>query len=60
MAEPKMRHWSASIRSRCPECDGQLTVLRVINGRGGAEYWAMQCMVCHGVHLDIVEPPTRH
>jgi Zn finger protein HypA/HybF involved in hydrogenase expression len=54
-------HPSASrVRARCPECNGQLTVLRVIPGRGGAEYWAMQCDTCHGVHLDIVEPPTMH
>jgi uncharacterized Zn finger protein len=51
---------TSSVRSRCPKCDAQLTILRVIAGRAGAEYWAMQCTSCHGVHLDIVEPPTRH
>ena len=43
-----------------PQCNARLTILRVIAGRAGAEYWALQCTSCHGVHLDIVEPPTRH
>ncbi len=47
---------SASIRSNCPDCDGQLKVLRVIGGRAGAEYWTMRCTRCGGIHLDIVSP----
>jgi uncharacterized Zn finger protein len=45
---------SAGIRSKCPDCDGQLKVLRVIGGRAGAEYWTMRCTRCGGIHLDIV------
>ena len=41
-------------------CVSPSTVSNVINGRGGSEYWALQCVACQGVHLDIVEPPTRH
>jgi len=45
---------SAAVRSNCPDCDGQLRVLRVIGGRAGAEYWTMRCIRCGGIHLDIV------
>jgi hypothetical protein len=38
----------------CPECDAELAVLRVIPGRA-AEYWAMRCTGCGGIHLNIVE-----
>jgi Transcription factor zinc-finger len=60
MAKPVTWQMTSPVRSRCPRCDAQLTILRVIAGRAGAEYWALQCTSCHGVHLDIVEPPTRH
>lgn len=46
---------SARVRSNCPDCDGQLRVLRVISGRAGAEYWTMRCIRCGGIHLDIVK-----
>jgi uncharacterized Zn finger protein len=54
---------AAAMRSHCPECEGQLKVLRVIPGRAGSEYWTMRCTRCGGIHLDIVEgsstsPPT--
>ena len=45
-----------SVLSSCPECNGELAVLRVINGRAGCEYWTMRCTHCGGIHLDIVEP----
>ena len=45
---------SADVRSNCPDCEGQLRVLRVIGGRAGAEYWTMRCTHCGGIHLDIV------
>ncbi|HZE52270.1 MAG TPA: hypothetical protein VE111_03215 [Bradyrhizobium sp.] len=45
----------ASVRSNCPQCDGQLRVLRVIGGRAGSEYWTMRCTRCGGIHLDIVK-----
>jgi uncharacterized Zn finger protein len=45
---------SAGVRSNCPDCDGQLKVLRVIGGRAGAEYWTMRCTRCGGIHLDII------
>jgi hypothetical protein len=60
MAEPAVKHLIYSVRTRCPDCDAELSVLSVINGRCGSEYWALQCIACHGVHLDIVEQPTRH
>jgi len=45
----------AEVRSRCPDCEGELAILRIIAGRGGAEYWTMRCTECGGVHLDIVK-----
>lgn len=50
-----------AVRSNCPQCDAELAVLRVIGGRGGAEYWTMRCTQCGGIHLDIVNasPPPR-
>jgi uncharacterized Zn finger protein len=45
---------SSAVRSQCPDCNGQLRVLRVINGRAGSEYWTMRCIHCGGIHLDIV------
>jgi uncharacterized Zn finger protein len=45
----------ATVRSNCPDCEGQLRVLRVIGGRAGAEYWTMRCIRCGGIHLNIVK-----
>ena len=47
---------SRTVLSKCPECDGDLTVLRVIGGRAGCEYWTMRCTDCGGIHLDILKP----
>ena len=47
---------SAPVMSNCPQCDAELAVLRIIPGRGGAEYWTMRCTKCGGIHLDIVKP----
>jgi len=44
------------VLSSCPDCTAALTVLRVISGRAGAEYWTMRCTRCGGIHLDIVKP----
>ena len=57
---PKIAY-STAARTHCPDCKGTLAVLRVISGRAGAEYWAMQCTACHGIHLDILrsEPKSR-
>ncbi len=49
---------SANVRSNCPDCEGNLKVLRVIGGRAGAEYWTMRCIRCGGIHLDIIRTPT--
>ena len=48
------------VRSNCPECKGQLRLLRVISGRAGSEYWTMRCTRCGAIHLDIVKasPPS--
>ena len=43
------------VKSHCPDCDAELTILRIIAGRGGAEYWTMRCTECGGIHLDIVK-----
>jgi hypothetical protein len=40
--------------NNCPECDAELALLRIIPGRA-AEYWAMRCTGCGGIHLNIVE-----
>ncbi len=40
--------------TNCPDCEADLTVLRIIPGRTGAEYWTMRCTKCGGIHLDIV------
>ena len=50
------RIYTRNVLSSCPECDGDLTVLRVIGGRAGCEYWAMRCTDCGGIHLDILKP----
>jgi uncharacterized Zn finger protein len=59
---------SATARSHCPDCAGDLAVLRVIAGRTNseakAEYWTMRCTKCGGIHLDILKaaagPAERH
>ena len=53
---PRPRIYARNVLSNCPECDGDLTVLRVIGGRAGCEYWTMRCTDCGGIHLDILEP----
>ncbi|WBL79942.1 hypothetical protein I3J27_05795 [Bradyrhizobium xenonodulans] len=50
------RIYSRDVLSECPECDGELSVLRVIGGRAGCEYWTMRCTDCGGIHLDILKP----
>jgi uncharacterized Zn finger protein len=50
------RIYTRMVLSNCPECDGDLAVLRVIAGRAGCEYWTMRCSDCGGIHLDILEP----
>ncbi|WP_213773607.1 hypothetical protein [Bradyrhizobium sp. dw_78] len=47
--------YSAAPRSHCPDCEADLAVLRIIQGRGGCEYWTMRCTKCGGIHLDIVK-----
>ncbi len=43
-------------RSECPQCRGELAILRVFGGRAGSEYWTQRCVACGGIHLDIVRP----
>jgi uncharacterized Zn finger protein len=50
----------AEVRSHCPDCQGELAILRIIPGRGGSEYWTMRCTDCGGVHLDIVKARKEH
>lgn len=54
------RIYARTVLSNCPECDGDLSVLRVIGGRAGCEYWTMRCTDCGGIHLDILEPNVAH
>ena len=54
--QPLARSFARSVLSKCPDCNGDLTVLRVIGGRAGCEYWTMRCADCGGIHLDILEP----
>ena len=49
--------YSTAARSNCPDCQADLAVLSIIQGRGGAEYWTMRCTSCGGIHLDIVKSP---
>jgi hypothetical protein len=44
------------VRVECPECHGELAILRVFGGRAGSEYWTQRCTRCGGIHLDIVQP----
>lgn len=50
------RIYARPVLSNCPECAGDLAVLRVIGGRAGCEYWTMRCTSCGGIHLDILKP----
>lgn len=52
----RSRIYTRAVLSNCPECDGDLRVLRVIGGRAGCEYWTMRCTDCGGIHLDILKP----
>ncbi len=45
---------SPTVLNNCPQCDSELVVLRVIPGKAGSEYWALRCVKCGGIHLDIV------
>ncbi len=46
---------STKARSHCPDCDGDLAVLRIIPGRAKSEYWTLRCTKCGGIHLDILK-----
>jgi len=50
------RLYNRSVLATCPECGGDLTVLRVFGGRAGCEYWTMRCTDCGSIHLDILQP----
>ncbi|WP_407187385.1 hypothetical protein [Bradyrhizobium centrosematis] len=50
------RIYARKVLATCPDCDTDLTVLRVIGGRAGCEYWTMRCTDCGGIHLDILQP----
>jgi predicted RNA-binding Zn-ribbon protein involved in translation (DUF1610 family) len=54
--EPFARSQLRSVLSECPDCAGELAILRVIGGRAGCEYWTMRCTDCGGIHLDILKP----
>ena len=54
--QPLARSYARSVLSNCPQCDGDLAVLRVIGSRTGCEYWTMRCTDCGGIHLDLLKP----
>jgi uncharacterized Zn finger protein len=45
---------SRTTRADCPQCGGQLAVMRVIGGRE-ADYWTLRCVRCGGIHLEVVK-----
>ncbi len=47
---------AAPVLSKCPQCSGELVVMRVIGGRGGCQYWTMRCTRCGAIHLDVLKP----
>ena len=56
MSQPETRPAARSaVRTNCPDCMAHLTVLRIIPGRAGAEYWTLRCTRCGGIHLDIIK-----
>ncbi len=52
---PKVPPHATEARSHCPDCEGDLAVLRIIPGRAASEYWTMRCTECGGIHLDILK-----
>jgi uncharacterized Zn finger protein len=65
---PRPAH-ATTARSHCPDCNGALSVLRVIPGGTKlesssdvrSEYWTMRCTKCGGIHLDILKAkPQAH
>ena len=54
-AEPALRRRRRVMIALSRNASADLTVLRVIGGRGGAEYWTLRCISCGGIHLDIVK-----
>jgi hypothetical protein len=47
------------VRTNCPECRGNLAVMRVFGGKAQSEYWTLRCTRCGGIHLDIVKPQAE-
>ena len=41
-------------RTDCPQCGGQLVVMRVIGARE-ADYWTLRCVRCGAIHLEVVK-----
>ena len=62
LVPPRPAH-ATTARSHCPDCNGALSVLRVIPGGTKlesssdvrSEYWTMRCTKCGGIHLDILK-----
>ena len=50
---------SRPVRSQCPDCTGSLAVLKVMGGSAGSQYWALRCVLCRGIHLDILNPRSH-
>jgi uncharacterized Zn finger protein len=52
-------HATRTVRSHCPECRGDLAVMRVFGGKAQSEYWTLRCTRCGGIHLDILKPQAE-
>jgi uncharacterized Zn finger protein len=62
LGTPERSKGACSVRDDCPQCGGDLAVMRVIGGRR-AEYWTMRCVRCGVLHLNIIDSPphpTKH
>jgi len=49
-----MGQCSRTTRADCPQCGGQLVVMRVIGARE-ADYWTLRCVRCGAIHLEVVK-----
>jgi uncharacterized Zn finger protein len=58
LPSPEQTLRATPVLENCPDCSAALSVLRIIPGRAGAEYWTMRCTRCGGIHLDIINPST--
>ncbi len=39
-----------AVRSRCPQCQAQMKLQRVVPGRPGFEFWTLRCIKCGTIY----------